>query len=75
MVYDAELFAKRLRMARGKAGLTQAELARRSGLHSLTITAYESGRTVPREMHFARLVEELGVPYEWLAGVPGADAS
>jgi transcriptional regulator with XRE-family HTH domain len=49
-----------LRDARHRAGLTQAELAEKSGTSQPTIAAYESGRAVPRLSTLQRLVECSG---------------
>lgn len=49
----------RLRVSREAAGLTQAELARRTGIHQPTISAIESGRRAPRPETLERLMAAL----------------
>ncbi|MBA2609961.1 MAG: helix-turn-helix transcriptional regulator [Actinobacteria bacterium] len=49
-----------LREARGRAGLTQAELAERSGVAQSTISAYESGKRDPGWRLLGRLVQAAG---------------
>jgi predicted nucleotidyltransferase len=51
--------AHRLRTARQAAGLTQRELARRSGVHQPNIAAYESGRRTPSGAVLQRLFRAL----------------
>ena len=54
-------FPDKLRRLRLANFLTQAELARRSGLHALTITRLESGRTAPSTRSVRALAAALGV--------------
>ncbi len=49
-----------LRNARVRARLSQAEVARRSGVAQSVISAYESGRREPGVQTLARLVEATG---------------
>ncbi|HVT64219.1 MAG TPA: helix-turn-helix transcriptional regulator [Mycobacteriales bacterium] len=49
-----------LRDVRGRAGLSQNELARRSGVASTLISAYENGRRVPSGDTLLKLVEACG---------------
>lgn len=53
-------YGQRLRGLRERAGLTQAELARRAGLTTSVLSAYENGRREPRVDVFFRLVELAG---------------
>ena len=55
-------FSETLRRLRLEQFLSQAELARRSGVHALTITRLESGRTAPSTRTVRALAEALGVP-------------
>jgi transcriptional regulator with XRE-family HTH domain len=50
----------KLREARERAGLTQAELASRTGTSQATISAYESGRKQPAVETFSRLLAATG---------------
>lgn len=57
MVRDA---AGVLREARKRAGLSQAELARRAGVAQPVISAYETGRREPGLSMLAKLIEASG---------------
>jgi transcriptional regulator with XRE-family HTH domain len=63
---------RRLRLA---ARLTQAELAKRSGVGQPVLSLYERGRRVPRADLFLRLVEVLGYRAEFLPGAPSGRMS
>jgi transcriptional regulator with XRE-family HTH domain len=52
--------ATALREARGRAGLTQAVLAARTGTSQAAISAYESGRKDPSVETFSRLLAATG---------------
>lgn len=52
--------AAALRTARGRAGLTQADLARRTGTSQATVSAYESGRKQPSVDTLSRLLAAAG---------------
>jgi transcriptional regulator with XRE-family HTH domain len=54
-----------LRELRERAGLTQAELAQRTGIGQPVLSLYESGRREPRADVFIRLVEALGYAIEF----------
>src|SRR4051812_18633881 len=49
-----------LRSARGRAGLTQGELAARAGTSQATVSAYESGTKQPSVATFSRLLAATG---------------
>ena len=49
-----------LRDVRRRAGLSQPELARRSGVAATLISAYENGRRVPGGDALIRLIEACG---------------
>ncbi|MBS1869238.1 MAG: helix-turn-helix transcriptional regulator [Actinobacteria bacterium] len=49
-----------LRNARARAGLTQAELARRAGTSQATVSAYEHGRKTPSVETLGRLLAAAG---------------
>ncbi len=51
----------RLRFLRLEAGLTQAELARRTGIHRPNIARVEAGRHIPSVDTLYRLAEAIGV--------------
>jgi transcriptional regulator with XRE-family HTH domain len=52
--------ATTVRRARERAGLTQAELARRAGTSQATISAYEGGSKTPAVATLARLLAATG---------------
>jgi transcriptional regulator with XRE-family HTH domain len=54
-------FAENLRRVRLAAFLSQAELGRRSGVHAITITRLESGRTAPSTRTVRALAAALAV--------------
>jgi transcriptional regulator with XRE-family HTH domain len=64
--------AKTLREARKRAGLTQAELARRARTSQATISAYERGRKDPSVATLSRLLAAMGLRLEVVQGPPKA---
>jgi transcriptional regulator with XRE-family HTH domain len=60
-------FAENLRRLRLEQFLSQAELARRSGLHTLTVTRLESSATAPTTRTVRALAAALGVEPRQLA--------
>ncbi len=67
-------FAENLRCLRLERFLTQAELARRATLHTLTITRLEAGSTAPSARTVRALAEVLDVePHELAAPSEVAD--
>lgn len=61
---DAAGFGRALAQARWRAGLTQAELARRIGTTQAAITRLERGRFLPAVRTLCRLARALGVRFE-----------
>jgi DNA-binding XRE family transcriptional regulator len=59
---DGARLGARLRELRVEAGLTQAELARRTGIHRPNIARVEAGRHTPSLETLARLASAIGVP-------------
>lgn len=59
---DGEKLGARLRELRLAAGLTQAELARRTGIHRPNIARVEAGRHTPSLETLARIANAIGVP-------------
>jgi transcriptional regulator with XRE-family HTH domain len=49
-----------IRQARRNAGISQAELSRRSGISVPVLSAYENGRRQPSVAALARIVEACG---------------
>ena len=60
--------AQRLREALNNAGMTQGELARRTGLNKGTISHYLSGSYVPKQKAMSELAYALNVSEAWLMG-------
>jgi transcriptional regulator with XRE-family HTH domain len=60
-------FSENLRRIRLAAFLSQAELGRRSGVHAITITRLESGRTAPSTRTVRALAATLGIEPSALA--------
>lgn len=59
-------FNDRLKEARQKAGLTQAELAQSIAINQSTIAYWENGRSEPDTQKLQKLAEILNVTPEWL---------
>lgn len=59
---SGERLGQRLRQLRLEAGLTQAELAKRTGIHRPNIARVEAGRHTPSLETLARLAAAIGVP-------------
>jgi transcriptional regulator with XRE-family HTH domain len=57
-------FQELLKDLRGKANLTQAALAKNSGLPLSTIRGYEQGTRIPSWPAIVRLAGALGVPVD-----------
>lgn len=72
---DSDTMGGRLSRARDSAGLTVAELARRLGVKSSTIQAWESDRSQPRANRLAMLAGVLNVSLSWLLHGIGASPS
>jgi len=72
---DFDTMGGRLSRARDAAGLSVAQLARRLGVKSSTIQAWESDRSQPRANRLAMLAGVLNVSLSWmLHGVGTAPA-
>lgn len=57
----SEFISAQIRAERAAAGLTQAELGRRSGLPRLTVMRLESGARVPDATQLDRIAKALGL--------------
>jgi transcriptional regulator with XRE-family HTH domain len=66
------IIAARLREARKMAGLSQAQVAKRLGLHRPSITEAEAGNRKVSADEIAKLAEIYDVSLSWLLG-EGAD--
>lgn len=69
---DISIFSKRLRDTRREKNITQAQLAKMSGVTAATISAYESTDSKkgcnPSLENAAKLAEALSVSLDWLCG-------
>jgi transcriptional regulator with XRE-family HTH domain len=63
-----ETLGDRIRQARARLRLTQAELARRIGISTTAMNAIESGATDPRVSRVTAMAEVLGVSMDYLVG-------
>lgn len=54
-------FARNLRAAREKAGLSQEALAERAGMHRNAVALLEAGKRDPRVSTVAKLAKALGI--------------
>ncbi|KPF53729.1 hypothetical protein IP65_11900 [Novosphingobium sp. AAP1] len=68
------IFATRLREAREKQGLSQAELAQRAELQPSAIAHFEANRRKPSFENVRRLAKALDVSSDYLLGVQAAVA-
>jgi transcriptional regulator with XRE-family HTH domain len=64
----AETMGQRFKRLREAAGLTQAELARRTGIPMGTIRNWEQELRIPRFDHAIRAADALGISLDELAG-------
>lgn len=61
-------FGNRLREAREKKGLSQAELAQKSGFQPSAVSHFESGRRSPSFDNLRKLADALSVTIDFLLG-------
>ncbi len=61
---------KTIRQLREERGWSQEHLARRLGVHQVTISKWEHGVAVPRPRTLLRLADLFGVPVEAIAFGP-----
>ncbi len=60
-------FKDKVKEGRGALGLSQKELAAKSGIGFRTITSYESGERFPQAAQLYKLAQALGVSTEYLS--------
>ncbi|MBR1781046.1 MAG: LexA family transcriptional regulator [Oscillospiraceae bacterium] len=70
---EQDQMTQRLNAAFSASGLTQAELARASGIDRASISLYLSGRYHPKADKLLRIAAALGTTPEWLSGMDGED--
>ena len=78
-VTEDEAFGRRLKEAMTAVGLRPGELAKRCGVHPVTVARWRRGE-VPDDLRFPQLAQCLGIAEEWLktgqgAMIPGGVAS
>ena len=59
---------ERIKEARNKLGLTQAQLANQVGVSSQTVWSWEAGRVKPNHEHLEELAFRCQVSTSWLLG-------
>jgi len=64
-----EMLGDRIRIARARLHITQAELARRIHISATAMHAIESGGADPRASRIAALAAVLGVSTDYLLGM------
>ncbi len=62
------LVAQKIREARKRKGITQAELSKRTEVHRNTIINYETGRRDPRVKDLKKIAKALNVSLAELIG-------
>jgi len=62
------IFQIRLEQAMNEAGMTQAELSRKSGIPESTISSYRSGLYSPRNKKLYAMATAMNVSPSWLMG-------
>ena len=68
---DWMIFAKRLKVARIIAGLSQVKAAEKAGIARITIAKAESGMHMLRMDTVVLLANAYGVSIDWLCGLDG----
>lgn len=63
-----DVFPNRLRLARERRGLNQADLAKRSGLQVTAISHFETGTRKPSFDNLKKLADALDVATDYLLG-------
>ena len=66
--YQWKNIGDRIKEARNKLGLTQAQLARQVGVSSQTVWAWEAGRVKPTHEHLEELAFRCQVSTAWILG-------
>lgn len=66
---ELEVFAKRLRTARGNARLTYTELAQKAGTSDAVICKIENRKNGATLITAVRLAKALNVSLDWLCGL------
>ena len=59
---------KRIKAARKQAGITQKQLAEKSGINAVVLGRYECGKEMPRDGNLTKLAAALGIEKNELTG-------
>lgn len=70
-----QFFSRRLRHARKKTPLTQADLGEKVGVEPSTVSRWESGKDMPEDSRLPDIAKHLGVTIEELTGTAPPVAS
>ena len=65
---DEITYGSVIKSARTKAGLTQKELAKKTGLAEITIRQYETNKREPRTENLKKIASALNIPVNELLG-------
>lgn len=65
---QSEVIARRLKMARKQAGLSQSQVAKLMGIHRPTVSEMEAGRRKVAAEELSKMAEIYDVRLSWLAG-------
>jgi transcriptional regulator with XRE-family HTH domain len=60
------LLGQRIKEARAERGLTQGDLARKTGIHQKAIFKYENGQVLPNAENLKKLAEALEICTDYL---------
>lgn len=59
----------RMKQLRRELGLTQAEIAEKTGIEKSSVSAYEKGTRAPAAVAAAKIAKALGVSLDYLCGI------
>lgn len=68
---DRTEFGIRVRVARTRRGLTQAQLGDRLGVKRSAVSGWEKGRSAPPQERLYEMANALGTTADWLLGRQG----
>lgn len=64
-----KLFGERVKMMRNLRGLTRSEFAKKLGVSTALISAYEVGKREPSMKNLIALTQILNIESDWLLGI------
>ena len=65
-----KLFGERVKMMRNLRGLTRTEFAKKLGVSTALVSAYEVGKREPSIKNLIALTQILNIGADWLLGIP-----